>query len=217
MIGEDETVVTDMGTALLSGFQIMKINKKKRMYTSTGLGEMGYGLPAAIGASFAGKKSPVLCLNCDGGMMMNLQELQTIAHHKLPIKILIFNNDGYLMIKNTQKGLFKGRFAGTNKDSGVTCPDFAKLADAFGFPKYQIKTWDDVSSELPKFLNEVDGPSICEVFMHPEQPCVPKLGIALTPEGKIVSPPLEDLSPLLDRETMKENMIIGLHEKSKSL
>lgn len=216
LLNEDEIVVTDMGTALLSGFQIMKINKNKRMFTSTGLGEMGYGLPAAIGASFANEKGSVLCLNCDGGMMMNLQELQTIAHHQLPIKILVIVNDGYLMIKNTQKGLFNGRFSSVDKKSGVSCPDFSKLASVFGFPSFQIKTWDDVEKVLPEFLNS-KTPVICEVYTHPEQLCVPKLGIALTETGEIVSPPIEDLSPLLSREDMKKNMIIGLHPKSEIL
>jgi acetolactate synthase-1/2/3 large subunit len=213
---DDDIVITDMGTALLSGFQIMELDKKKRMFTSTGLGEMGYGLPAAMGASFARDKGEVICLNCDGGMMMNLQELQTIAHHKLPIKILVFNNDGYLMIKNTQKGLFKGRFSGTNKNTGVSCPDFSKLADAFGFKNYQVKTWEDSNKYLKEFI-DYKGTAILEVFTHPEQLCVPKLGIALTEAGEIVSPPLEDLSPILDRDTLRENMIIGMHPKSEML
>ena len=216
LIPENETIVTDMGTALLSGFQVLKIDKNKRLFTSTGLGEMGYGLPAAIGASFALKKGRVLCLNCDGGMMMNLQELQTIAHHNLPIKVIIFNNDGYLMIKNTQKGLFKGRFTGTNKASGVSCPDFSKIARAFDFEMFTVESMEDAIKKLPDFLNS-PGRAFCEVFMHPEQLCVPKLGIALTEGGEIISPPLEDLSPLLDREVLAQNMLIGMHPKSKKL
>ena len=120
-----------MGTALLSGHQAIRLNKDQRIMTSTGLGEMGYGLPAAIGASFAKEGGEVISLNCDGGMMMNLQELQTIVHHQLPIKIFIFNNDGYLMIKHTQKNLFKGEYVGTDRESGVSCPDFSRIADAF--------------------------------------------------------------------------------------
>lgn len=89
--------------------------------TSTGLGEMGFGLPGAIGAAI-GTGKEVICLNCDGGMMLNLQELQTIAHHQLPIKIFIFNNDGYLMIKHTQKALFAGRYSCSDQQSGVSCP-----------------------------------------------------------------------------------------------
>jgi acetolactate synthase-1/2/3 large subunit len=209
----DQHVVTDMGTALLSGHQVMKFKKGQRLMTSTGLGEMGFGLPAALGVSFARNQGEVLCLNCDGGMMMNLQELQTIVHHELPVKIIVFNNDGYLMIKHTQKNLFKGNYVCTDKKSGVTCPDYSKVAKAFDIPSYQIRTWQDYDKVIGPFLNN-KGPAMCEVFMDPEQYFYPKLGLALQKDGSIISPPLEDLSPLLPREELKENMIVGLHPKS---
>jgi len=211
----DQIVVTDMGTALLSGHQVLKFKPGQRMLTSTGLGEMGFGLPGAIGAAI-GANREVLCLNCDGGMMLNLQELQTIAHHKLPIKIIIFNNDGYLMIKHTQKALFSGRYSGSDRKSGVTCPDFAKVAYAFDMPSFQIRTWEDVEAIIPR-MQAINGPVICEVFTHPEQPFVPKLSLVQQKDGSIVSPPLEDLSPLLSRDEMRKNMLIGLHQKSNNL
>jgi len=213
---DDQIVVTDMGTALLSGFQALRIAHKQRLMTSTGLGEMGFGLPAAIGASFGRDRGEVLCLNCDGGMMMNLQELQTIVHHELPIKIIVFNNDGYLMIKHTQKSLFKGNYVGSNQCSGVTCPDYSKIAAAFGLPAYQIRTWSDFDSVIPAIL-DAQGPLICEVFMDPEQYFFPKLSVAQRKDGTLVSPPLEDLSPLLPRDELRENMLIGLHPKSEEL
>lgn len=212
----NQIIVTDMGTALLSGHQALKLKEGQRLMTSTGLGEMGFGLPAAIGASFATGRGEVLCLNCDGGMMMNLQELQTISHHQLPIKIIVFNNDGYLMIKHTQKALFKGRYSGTDQKSGISCPDFSKVAAAFSFPSFQIRTWDDFEKTIPKF-QEINGPAICEVFMHPEQYFHPKLGLAPQKDGSIISPPLEDLSPFLSREEIREAMIIGMHPKSEKL
>lgn len=211
-----QVVVTDMGTALLSGHQALRLKSGQRLMTSTGLGEMGFGLPAAMGASFAGGKSEVVCLNCDGGMMMNLQELQTIVHHQLPIKIFVFNNDGYLMIKHTQKALFKGHYSGTNRNSGVSCPNFTALAAAFDVPAYQIRTWDDFDRVLPQ-VQAHDGPVICEVFMDPEQLFVPKLSLAIQEDGTLVSPPLEDLSPLLPREELTRAMLVGVHEKSKNL
>ncbi|GAB5604031.1 biosynthetic-type acetolactate synthase large subunit [Sideroxyarcus sp. TK5] len=212
---DDQIVVTDMGTALLSGHQVLKFKAGQRMMTSTGLGEMGFGLPGAIGAAF-GAGREVMCLNCDGGMMLNLQELQTIAHHNLPIKIFIFNNDGYLMIKHTQKALFSGRYSCSDKKSGVSCPDFSKLAYAFNFPSFQIRTWEDAEEVLPK-VQAAKGPVICEVFTHPEQPFVPKLSLVQNKDGSIVSPPLEDLSPLLPRAEIKKDMLIGLHKKSDNL
>jgi acetolactate synthase-1/2/3 large subunit len=214
---KDQVVVTDMGTALLSGHQVLKFKEGQRLITSTGLGEMGYGLPGAIGASFARNKGEVLCLNCDGGMMMNLQELQTMAHHQLPIKLLVFNNDGYLMIKHTQKSLFGSTpYVGTNAKSGISCPDFSKLAAAFGFPAFQIRSWGDFEKVMPQ-VQKHEGPLICEVFMDPEQPFVPKQSVAPMPDGSLVSPPLEDLSPLLPRAELEEAMIVGLHPKSKAL
>ena len=216
----DQIVVTDMGTALLSGHQALRFKDGQRLMTSTGLGEMGFGLPGAVGAAFGriseGKSGEVLCLNCDGGMMMNLQELQTIVHHNLPIKIVVFNNDGYLMIKHTQKALFKGHYSGTDEKSGVSCPDFSKVAAAFGLPSFQIRTWDDFDTVIPK-VQAFDGPLICEVFMHPEQLFVPKLSLAIQEDGTLVSPPLEDLSPLLPREELAAAMLGGLHEKSRQL
>lgn len=212
----DQVMVTDMGTALLSGFQVINIKKGQRLLTSTGLGEMGFGLPAAIGASFARNRGEVICLNCDGGMMMNLQELQTIAHHELPIKVVIFNNDGYLMIKHTQKALFEGRYVGTNVKSGVSCPDYSKIAKAFDFPSFQIRTWEDFDSMMPQVLDS-SRPVFCEVFMHPEQLLVPKLALAPKKDGTIVSPPLEDLSPFLPRAVVREAMIIGMHPKSEAI
>ena len=213
---KDQIVVTDMGTGLLSGHQALRIKQGQRLMTSTGLGEMGYGLPGAIGASFARNKGEVLCLNCDGGMMMNLQEIQTLVHHQLPIKLFIFNNDGYLMIKHTQKNLFEGRYSGTNKSSGVSCPDFSKLSAAFNIPYHSIRTWEDFHNVIPK-IQEYVGPLICDVFTDPEQFFHPKQSIAIQKDGTIVSPPLEDLSPLLDRETLEKEMVIDLHPKSKGL
>jgi acetolactate synthase-1/2/3 large subunit len=212
----NQIIVTDMGTALLSGHQALMLKEGQRLMTSTGLGEMGYGLPGAIGASFAANKAEVMCLNCDGGMMMNLQELQTIVHHQLPIKIIIFNNDGYLMIKHTQKALFSGRYIGTDTKSGVTCPNYQKIAKAFDIPSFDIKTWEDFDEIMPQVQSH-PGPVICEVYMDPEQLFLPKLSLAPQKDGSIVSPPLEDLSPLLPREELKENMIIGLHPKSEGL
>lgn len=212
----DQVVVTDMGTALLSGHQVMRFKDGQRLMTSTGLGEMGYGLPGAIGASFGRDRGEVICLNCDGGMMMNLQEIQTMVHHELPIKLFIFNNDGYLMIKHTQTNLFAGRQVAVDKKSGVSCPDFSALAKAWGIPAYQIRTWDDVDTMIPE-IQQAKGPLICEVFMDPHQLFLPKLSLAARPDGTIVSPPLEDLSPLVPRDELREHMIVGLHEKSAQL
>jgi acetolactate synthase I/II/III large subunit len=209
-------IVTDMGTALLSGHQKINLKKNQMIMTSTGLGEMGYGLPGAIGASFGLNKSEVICLNCDGGIMMNLQELQTIDEYNLPIKTFIFNNDGYLMIKHTQKNLFKGNYVAVNKETNISCPNLKKLATTFNMKYYLIKNWTDFRTNIKKILSS-KRPIICEILMNPEQYFHPKLGTAISKKGKIISPPLEDLSPLLNRMDLKKNMIIPIHKKSKEI
>lgn len=148
--------------------------------------------------------------------MLNLQELQTIAHHQLPVKLFIFDNDGYLMIKHTQNALFNTGYVGTNKASGISCPDYAKIAAAFDIPSYRIRNWDECDDVLAK-VQAATGPVICEVFMHPEQLFSPKLSLVSKEDGALVSPPLEDLSPLLPRDVLERAMLVGMHEKSKSL
>ena len=215
-LSEKDIITADMGTALLSGHQAFKIKRNQRFMTSTGLGEMGFGLPAALGACFAHNKREIINLNCDGGMMLNLQELQTISHHNLPIKIFIFNNDGYLMIKHTQKNLFKGRYVGVDKKSGISCPDFFKVAKAFNMKYFSITNWKDFYKVIP-LIKKTKSPIICDVFMDPEQTFYPKVSLTLAGDNKIVSPPLEDLSPILERKTFFSEMIIPPHQKSKSI
>ena len=201
------TIVTDMGTALLSGFYGYKIKENQKMFTSLGLGEMGYGIAAAVGAGFGDK--PVLCLNCDGGMMMNLQELQTIKTHNLPVKIVIFNNDGYLMIKHTQKMLFSGAKTCVDKATGVTLPDYQKVAKAFGYNYYS-------QDQLDLFLNDKEQ-AIIEVFMDPDQEFIPKVKGLKMEDGSIKAGLLEEMSPMLPLENIKEAMIAGLNERSNTI
>ena len=215
-LNKDDIIVTDMGTALLSGHQALKLKSSQRMFTSQGLGEMGYGLAGSIGAAVSSPDKNVLCLNCDGGIMMNLQELHTIISNNLNIKIIIFSNDGYLMIKHTQKNLFSGNYTAVNKDTGVTCPDFKKVANAFNLKYFYIKTWNDFNKNISKILKQ-KKPMIIDVMMDPEQYFHPKLSTGRNEKNIIVSPPLEDLSPLLPRDELDKNMIIPLHEKSKKL
>ncbi len=148
--------------------------------------------------------------------MMNLQELQTVVHYQLPIKIVIFNNDGYLMIKHTQKSILGGRYAGTDERTGVSCPDYSRVAAAFESPSYRVRTWEDFENTMPKVM-QANGPVICEVFMHPEQPFHPKLGVATQPDGTLISPPLEDLSPFVTRDLLQRMLKVPILEKSKKI
>ena len=209
----DQIIVTDMGTALLSGHQVIRLKPGHTMFSSYGLGEMGYGLPAALGAALSSPAREVLCLNCDGGMMLNLQELQTIIQHKLKIKIVIFNNDGYLMIKHTQKLLFNGTYNSVDSNTGIVLPNYMRVADAFGYEKFQIKTWDDFYIFFPKFM-DFDGPSICEIFMPPNQDFIPKVKGVVNNNNTIFAPPIEEMSPLLDYSTIQNIMTDNVSVKS---
>jgi acetolactate synthase-1/2/3 large subunit len=204
-----------MGTALLSGHQNIKIKQDQIMFTSQGLGEMGYGLPGALGAALACPNKPVLCMNCDGGIMMNLQELHTIIENQLNnIKIIVFNNDGYLMIKHTQKMLFKGDYVSVDKKTGIGLPNFSKLLPAFGYDYYELKDWDSLDSTMNNFLNNPKA-AVLEVFMDPEQDFIPKVKGLLKEDLTILAPPIEEMSPLLTLDEVKNNMIVEISEKSK--
>jgi acetolactate synthase-1/2/3 large subunit len=212
---DDHIIVTDMGTALLSGHQNIKLKPNQTMFTSQGLGEMGYGLPGALGAALACPNKPVLCMNCDGGIMMNLQELHTIIENGLNnIKIIIFNNDGYLMIKHTQKMLFKGDYVSVDKKTGIGLPNFSKLLPAFGYDYYELKEWDSLDSTMNNFLNNTKA-AVLEVFMDPEQDFIPKVKGVLREDLTILAPPIEEMSPLLSLDEVKSNMIVDISEKSK--
>jgi acetolactate synthase-1/2/3 large subunit len=205
-----------MGTALLSGHQTINLKKNQVMFTSLGLGEMGYGLPGAIGAAFACPDKPVLCLNCDGGIMMNLQEAHTIIDNCLNIKIVIFNNDGYLMIKHTQKMLFKNNFVGVNSNTGLTLPKFKLLMPAFGYKYYELFDMQDFENTVTNFLADPE-PSVLEVYMNPEQDFIPKVKGVAKDDGSIFAPPIEEMSPLLSFDELQSNMIVNISEKSKQI
>jgi acetolactate synthase-1/2/3 large subunit len=210
-----QIIVTDMGTALLSGHQAIRLQDGHTMFSSYGLGEMGYGLPAALGAAISSPDREVLCLNCDGSMMMNLQELQTIIQHRLKVKIVIFNNDGYLMIKHTQKMLFKGKYNAVDSNTGIVLPDYMKIADAFGYEKYQIKSWSEFYEYYPKFM-DFEGSSICEIFMDPDQDFIPKVkGVVNNDTNTIFAPPIEEMSPLLKMDVIEDIMKDNISLKSK--
>jgi len=189
----DAHIVTDMGTALICAHQTIRLKPPQRIMTSGGLGEMGVALPAAIGASLARGRREVLCLHCDGGMMMNLQELATIAHHKLPVKIIVFSNDGYLMIKHTQRVLGLETVA-VDEGSGVSFPDFVRCAESFGIPATNVYDWRQWESIAPHFFAYA-GPMLLNVHISPTQPLVPKLNPIRHPDGKVESPKFDQLSP----------------------
>ena len=168
---------------------------------------MGYDLPAAIGAAIAGGGKRVICLAGDGSLQLNIQELQTVIQYKLPIKIFVLNNGGYLSIRSSQKGFFGG-VVGESEESGVTFPDVIKVAEAYGIQSARLATAD-----FDRDLNEVlkmPGPVVCEVMLDPSQGFEPRQSSRQLPDGRIVSAPLEDMFPFLDRDELSSNMLIPL-------
>jgi acetolactate synthase I/II/III large subunit len=173
-LGTGSVVVTGNGTAFTSTFQIMKIKKGVRVFANLGCTAMGYDLPAAIGACISLNKQPFVLITGDGSIQMNLQELQTIAYHRLPVKIFVLNNAGYLPIRITQDTYFKCRHVGSETAGGVTFPNLLKIAEAYGIPSIELCHEDQLVGEIQKILVH-PGPMICQIMMDPHQTLYPKL------------------------------------------
>ena len=208
----DALVVTDVGAALLNGHYLYEHTGSRRFFTSQGLGEMGFGLPAAIGAYFADPSKQLVCLNTDGAIMFNLQELQVVSEHKIPMKLFIFNNSGYSMIRISQENLFAGRLEGSTIESGVSFPAFEDIAKTFGFNHVKIRNSDDL--ELFDQILVSPNAELIEVMMDPEQKYFPRLATNKLPDGTLVSPPIEDLDPKIDIELLEKMLGYKPHENS---
>jgi acetolactate synthase-1/2/3 large subunit len=205
----DDVVVCGDGTACVVTFQVGTIRDRQRMMTNSGCASMGYDLPAAIGAAVARQGKRVICLAGDGSLHLNIQELQTVKHHQLNIKIFVINNDGYLSIRETQKAYF-GRLVGEGRSSGVSFPDYTTIASAYGLPTVRLEAGN--CSEAVAQVLETPGAVLCEVLVDPGQGFEPRLASRVLPDGRMVSSPLEDLSPFLDRDELAENMLVPLVE-----
>lgn len=203
---ENQVLVGGNGTAFLLPFQVGKVKKGQRFIWNSGDASMGYDLPAAIGACFANGQKDVVCLAGDGSIMMNLQELQTIVHYNLPIKLFVLNNDGYISIQQTQKNFFEGRMTACTTKSGVSLPDFIKVGEAFGLPTKVIESTDNLVQKINEVLN-TQGSVLCEVKLTPGYIFAPKLSAKKLEDGTMISPSLEDLYPFLSREEFEQNMI----------
>jgi acetolactate synthase I/II/III large subunit len=202
---EDDVVVCGDGTANVVTFQAANIKKGQLVFANSGDASMGYDLPAAVGAAVARGGERVICLAGDGSLQLNIQELQTVVHHQLPIKLFVLNNDGYLSIRQSQKNMFK-RLTGEGRNSGVSFPDIVKVAEAYGIwaVRMDYKNMDSV------FKNVLDqkGPTVCDVLLDPDQPFEPRVSARQLPNGQMVSSNLEDMSPFLNDQEFAENMLV---------
>lgn len=206
LLPEDDRFVMANGFCCVGPFQTAVIKKGQRYLLNSGDASMGYDLPAAIGMCLAAGKKETICFAGDGSIMMNLQELQTIKHHNLPIKIFVINNDGYLSIKMTQNNFFEGRHCGDGRNSGVSLPDFVTVAKAFGIEAFKLTDPAQVDEAISRMLH-ASGPILCEVIVNPNYIFSPKLSARKLEDGTMISPTLEDMFPFLDRDEFERNMI----------
>lgn len=206
-LGKDEVVVADDGAHLTWAIQSLKVLKQQRLFSAFGNSPMGYAFPAAIGASIALNKKKIICIDGDGSIQINIQELQTLVSNKLPIKIIIINNEGYGIIKQFQELYLEKRYEAVDTKKGVTNPNFSKIAKAYGINYSEIKNNSNVDKILRKTIKSKKAEFI-NVFIKPDQKIIPKLAFGS---------PLEDLSPPLPRKEFLDNMIIKTIDKNKKL
>jgi acetolactate synthase-1/2/3 large subunit len=188
-IPQDHHIVTSDGSANVVTMQVMDLKGTQRLITNTGCAPMGYGLPAAIGAATHHK---VICIEGDGSLHLNIHELQTMKHYNLPVKLILLNNDGYTSIKISQKAFFNGRFVASEKNSGVSFPNFEKLIKAYDLPYYSIKNNQNIHPTLEEFL-AYEGPAVLEVFTDPEEFHEPKVVAKLGEDGKFIPGELKNI------------------------
>lgn len=206
---EGQITVVGNGSACVVGSHAFTIKEQQRFIINSAVAAMGYDLPAAFGACIAGKQQSVICITGDGSIQMNLQELQTIIHHRLPIKIFVINNQGYHSIRQTQKNFFGEPLVGIGNESGdLSFPSMEKLAWAYGYPYQKIEENSRID-EIEQTLH-TEGPCICEVFVDTEQKFEPKSASRRLGDGTMVSAPLEDLAPFLPKEELEKQMFIPL-------
>ncbi len=196
-LAKDEVVVASNATAAVCLFQATRIQEGQRMFSNSGSASMGYGLPAALGAAVGVNKKRVICLEGDGSIQMNIQELQTVVTNKIPLKIFWLNNEGYHSIRQTQTNTFNANFVGVGENDGISFPEAGRIADAYRIPFYRIENIDELDKKLEEALT-APGYAIIEIVLDKTQFFAPKLSSKILPDGTIVSPSLEDMYPFLE-------------------
>ncbi|WP_342359605.1 thiamine pyrophosphate-binding protein [Terrarubrum flagellatum] len=215
-IPKDTLIVTgSSGLAVEIFYTSFTVKSGQRIFLTSGLGAMGYGLPALIGAGVANDRKPFVAVESDGSLMMNVQELSTIAAQKLPVRLFIFNNNGYASIRNTQRNYFDGRYVGTGPEARLSFPDIAKLAEVHGIPAITVRDAAELRDAVRKTLAHVSGPILCNVHLKNDEILQPKSSALPQPDGSILSMPLEDMTPLLSLDELKSNMLVPLDPASE--
>lgn len=207
LLDEKAIAIADAGTVYCIISQAFKVKYGQRVIVPAALGTMGLSLPLGIGAYYAARDSKIVAVTGDGSLQMNIQELQTVVHNNIPIKLFVVNNNGYVSIRNTQNAYFDGRFIGSSPESGVSCPDLKKIAYAYGIKYKSIRNQSELEEKL-KDIIDYNGPILCEVFTDPNQQIMPSVSSKVLPSGRMVSMPLEDMWPFLPRSEFEEEMVI---------
>jgi len=187
--------------------QAFRMKKGMRMFNSEGLGPMGFGIPAAIGGCIAAGGKETICIDGDGGFIMNIQELETVRRLNLPIKFFVLNNNGYVSIRNTQNTHFGGNLVASGESSGLSLPSLEKNAAAYEIPYSRIETPDDIHTKIQEVIN-AEGAALCEVMLPTTHVTAPKTSVYKKADGSFCARPMEDLAPFLDRKEFRENMFI---------
>jgi acetolactate synthase-1/2/3 large subunit len=200
-------IISDAGLCYYAMGQSLILSDKNRYITSGAQAEMGFTIPACVGSHFADESFNIIGVTGDGSFQFNIQELQTITQYKLPIKIFVLNNGGYLSIKNTQDKFFNGRYFGINSDFGVSFPALKKIASAYGFKYIKIDSLKKLKNNISSIILET-SPIICELMMPKDEQIVPTSATKQLETGKIVSQPLENMFPFLSEEEFNKEMII---------
>ena len=207
-MGPDDLLVPgSSGACSERAMQAFRVKEGLRVFNSQGLGSMGFGIPMAIGGCIASGGKQTICIEGDGGFIMNIQELEVVRRLDLPIKFFVLNNQGYVSIQATQKNYFGGNFVASTKGSGLSLPDYKKVARSFGIPSCRLKDHKDMRRKIRDIL-DMDGPVVCEVMVSPDQMTAPRVSSRQQEDGSMVSMPMEDLWPFLDREEFNDNMVI---------
>jgi acetolactate synthase-1/2/3 large subunit len=179
----------------------------QRIFHMAGLGAMGCGLPVSIGVCLAGGRRRTICVEGDGGFQFNIQELATVRQHNLPIKFFVLNNNGYASIRASQARFFGAPQVGCDEQTGLSIPDLSKVAASYGLTPMRISSQENLAEQVRRVL-ETPGPVVCDVRVIPDEIRGPCLSSMQRPDGSLVSKPLEDLWPFLDREEFRANMIV---------
>ena len=207
LTGEDLVIPGSSGVGIDTFWLSFEMKEGMRSFSTGGLGAMGFGIPAAMGGCIASGGKRTVCVDGDGGFQLNIQELETVKRLNLPIKYFVINNNGYASIRGMQRNHFKGRMVACDDSSGLTLPSVLKQAEAYGIPAVRLEKQEGLAKKVREILATA-GPVVCEVMVDPDQTVGPRVSSVVKPDGQIVSRPLEDLFPFLDREEFIANMII---------